>query len=63
MKTSTKGIISTMNEKEMKELLSETKETIATGILKNNKTKRTFAVVDLWNMQKKHKTLGSSTKW
>ena len=47
----------------MKELLSETKETIATGILKNNKTKRTFAVVDLWNMQKKHKTLGSSTKW
>ena len=59
MKTNTRGIVAPINEKELKELCTETKETI----YKNNLTNSTFAVVDLWRMQKKHKTLGSSTRW
>jgi len=63
MKTNTKRIVNPVIKEEIKELLKETKETIAADILKNNGPDSTFTVVDLWRMQKKHKTLGSSTKW
>ena len=59
MKTNTTGIVTPINEKELKELCTETKETIG----KNNGSNATFAAVDLWRMQKKHKTLGSSVRW
>jgi len=63
MKTITGSIVIPMNETEKKELLKETKETIATDLLKKNGTNKTFGVLDLWRMQKRQKTLGSSTKW
>ncbi len=52
-----------LGSEEMKELLKETKETMATGIVKNNASGSTFTLIDLWRVQKKHKTLGSSTRW
>ncbi len=58
-----KGIIIPIDNNELNELLSETKETIVTGILKNNSPAATFTQIDLWRVQKKKKTLGSSTKW
>jgi len=63
MKTTNSGVITPINKNEMKELLKETKETIATGIIKKIGSNQTFALVDLWRVQKKQKTLGSSTKW
>lgn len=63
MKTNTKSIVTPMIKEEMKELLKETEETIAACILKKDGRDSTFTVVDLWRMQKKHKTLGSSTRW
>ena len=63
MKTNTTTGITPIGKNEMEALLKQTKETLATGVLKNVSKKQTFGVIDLWRMQKKHKTLGSSTKW
>lgn len=63
MKTTNGRSITPIDKKEMKEFFTETNETIATGNLKNNVSASTFAMVDLWRVQKKKKTLGSSTKW
>jgi len=52
-----------IDNSELKELLKETPETIATDIIKRNNTQPLFASVDLWRVQKKQRTLGSSTKW
>ena len=63
MKTNNTTGITPIGKNEMEALLKQTKETLATGVLKNVSKKQTFGVIDLWRMQKKHKTLGSSTKW
>ena len=63
MKTTNNSISVPIKQNEMKELLKETKETIAKDIIKNNATPTTFTIIDLWRVQKKKKTLGSSTKW
>ena len=63
MKTTNNSITVPIKQNEMKELLKETKETIAKDIIKNNTTPTTFTIIDLWRVQKKKKTLGSSTKW
>ncbi len=62
MKTNNKPATAILNKDELKELLTETKETLLSGNqlkMQNGK----FSIVDLWNMQKKHKTIGSSTRW
>jgi len=43
--------------------LKETKETIASDLIIKKDKSSTFTVVDLWRLQKKHKSLGSSTRW
>ncbi len=63
MKTNSGVVSNTLQKDELNELLKETKETLATGILTSNRSARKFGIVDLWRMQKKHRTLGSSTKW
>ncbi|MEO6538912.1 MAG: hypothetical protein ABIT07_09025 [Ferruginibacter sp.] len=51
MKMNTVGIVTPINKDEMKKLLEETKETLATDHLdKNNETK--FAVVNMWKIRK-----------
>ena len=39
-------------------LVSEVRETVATGISANKKGKRPFGVVDLWHIQKNRKYTG-----
>ncbi|MCP9753387.1 hypothetical protein [Ferruginibacter sp. HRS2-29] len=58
MKTSTVGIVTPINKDELKELLTETKETLATGILANAGNP-TFGAVDLWKLRKTNKTTSS----
>ncbi len=63
MKTNAAVIIDTISKENMEELLKETRETLAKEFLTVTKRKQSFGTLDLWRMQKKHKTLGSSTKW
>jgi hypothetical protein len=63
MKTMKDHINMPIGSEEMKELLKETKETLASGAVKSNAPGSTFTQIDLWRLQKKHKTLGSSTRW
>ncbi len=57
MKTNTGGII-TANNNDI-----ETKEIASKDIQKKTSNAHTFGMIDLWRLHKKHKTLGSSTKW
>jgi len=59
MKTDNSCITAPINGKETKELFNEAKGTIS----RNNATNPTFTALDLWRMQKKHKSLGSSIRW
>ncbi|MBS1512327.1 MAG: hypothetical protein JST86_15880 [Bacteroidetes bacterium] len=52
MKSDVMGIGAPINKEDMKELLKETKETVAVDV--NNK--RIFSVADLWHVQKQHRT-------
>ena len=54
MKLSTDGMAMPISKDELNELLKETKETIALNC--NNQNITSFAVVDLWNVQKKHRS-------
>jgi hypothetical protein len=54
MKNETMGI-NPMSKNDLKHLLKETKETLATDA-KVDGNNRSFGVVDLWNMQKRQRT-------
>jgi hypothetical protein len=58
MKSDVMGISAQINKEELKELLKETKETIAVDAKLEN-SNRSFGAVDLWNVQKKHRTTSS----
>ena len=54
MKSEAMGIGTPLSKKDLKELLTETKETLAVDLnICNNK--RTFSHLDLWNLQKRKK--------
>ena len=59
MKSDVMGIGAPINKKDMKELLKETKETIAVDAKTDGIVNRSFGVVDLWNVQKKQRTTTS----
>lgn len=51
-----------LEEKDLNELLSETKETLASNIKANNN--KTFSTVDLWNIQRsKSRYASRRTLW
>ena len=60
MKSDSMGVGTPINKKDLKDLLNETKETLATDvkIISNN---RSFGLLDLWNIQKRQRT-GSSMR-
>ncbi|HMJ46382.1 MAG TPA: hypothetical protein VK498_03590 [Ferruginibacter sp.] len=58
MKSETMGFITPINKKDMKELMKETKETIATGMVSAS-TDKTFAEVDMWRIRKNLRTTRS----
>lgn len=62
MKTTTVGIVTPINKDELKELLKETKETIATDVCKNGSNAR-FGLVDLWRVRKNNKTTSSLRRY
>lgn len=47
-------------EQEKKDGLKENNSAVETN---NNNSSYNFGIIDLWRMQKKHKTLGSSIRW
>jgi hypothetical protein len=58
MKCDVVGIGAPINKKDLKELMKETKETIAVDV-KTDGNSRSFGVVDLWNAQKRQRTTTS----
>jgi hypothetical protein len=50
MKMNTVGIVTPINKDDMKELLKETKETLATNVLLNNSS--TFSELNMWKMRR-----------
>jgi hypothetical protein len=55
MKSEAMGVGTPLSKKDLKELLTETKETLAVDLnICNNK--RTFSHLDLWNLQKRQKS-------
>ena len=55
MKSEVMGVGTPLSKKDLKELLQETKETLAVDF-KNDSTSRTFSHLDLWNLQKRQKS-------
>ncbi len=54
MKSEVMGVGTPLSKKDLKELMNETKETLAVN-LKSCNNSRTFNIVDLWNLQKRQK--------
>ena len=63
MKSNVMPSIVQIEANQLKQLVSEVKETVATGLVQVNKTKRTkttsFGVVDLWNIRRGARTMAS----
>ena len=57
------GIVTPINKDEMKELLKETKETLAVNVLKSQEANPTFGSVDLWRVRKNHRRMASMRRW
>lgn len=55
MKTEATGVGTPLSKKDLKELLNETKETLATDVNIND-NQRIFSHLDLWNLQKRQKS-------
>jgi hypothetical protein len=55
MKSEAMGVGTPLSKKDLKELLNETKETLAVDV-KNDGNNRTFSYLDLWNLQKRQKS-------
>ncbi len=59
MKSNVMPSIVQIEANQLKQLVTEVPETVATGIIKVNgfnKQRATFGLVDLWNIQRKSKT-------
>lgn len=65
MKTNVMPSIVQMEANELKNLLTEVKETVATGIVPVKRVKCTnnFGIVDLWNIQRQAKVARLSRRW
>lgn len=55
MKSEVMGVGTPLSKKDLKELLQETKETLAVDI-KNDNNHRTFSHLELWNLQKRQRS-------
>ena len=62
MKSDVMGIGAPINKKDLKELLKETKETIAVDVKIDGNNNRSFGLVDLWNVQKRQRTTASKMR-
>ena len=62
MKSDSMGVGTTLSKKGQKELLTDTKETIAQDVKMDNNN-QTFGHRDLWNVQKRQKSSASMRRW
>ena len=62
MKRDTMGIGNPINQEDLKELLKETKETVATHVGQED-SDRTFGAIDMWNLQKRQRTSLKMRRW
>ena len=62
MKSDKTGMGSLNKNEDLKELLKETKETVATDT-KQQDGNRTFGAVDMWNRQKRQRTSLQMRRW
>lgn len=62
MKVDTMGMDTPISKKDLTALTKETKETIAAD-LNTNGNRRSFGVVDLWNVRKKQRISASTSRW
>lgn len=61
MKSDVMGIGARISKEDLKELLKETKETLAVDV-KINVNTRSFGAIDLWDMQKRQTTSASRVR-
>ncbi len=55
------SIANSISKEELKELLKETKETIAS--VNKETVNRSFSVIDFWNVQRKQRTSSDMRRW
>ncbi len=61
MKTNVMAAGNALNKEDLKELLKETKETLAVDA-KDTENNPSFSVVDMWNVQKRQRTAAAMTR-
>jgi len=61
MKSDAMGAGTPVSKKDHKELLHETRETLAVDV--KNYSSKTFSHLDLWNVQKRQRTGTSMRRW
>ena len=61
MKTNVMTTGNALNKEDLKELLKETKETLAVDA-KDTENNPSFSVVDMWNVQKRQRTAAAMTR-
>ena len=62
MKSDTLGMGTPIKNEELKGILKETKETVATDV-KQEGLNRTFGSIDMWNRQKRQRTSLEMRRW
>jgi hypothetical protein len=62
MKNDVMPSIVQMDADELKTLLTEVKETVATGFKMSNNQKKVFGVADMWNIRRQAKSANSLRK-
>ena len=67
MKSNVMQSIVQIEANDLKNLVSEVKETVATGLIKVNSAKSTattsFGIVDLWNIRRSRRTARLARRW
>jgi|GEM_PF-1347334 len=61
MKSEVMGVGTPLSKKDLKDLLNETKETLAVDV-KTDSNNRTFGYLDLWSLQKRQTSSASSLR-
>lgn len=61
MKTNAMAAGNALNKEDLKELLKETKETLAADV-KDTENNPSFSVVDMWDIQKRQRTAAAMTR-
>ena len=64
MKSNVMPSIVQIEANELKQLVTEVRETVATGIISVNRVKTTsFGIVDLWNIRRSRRTARLARRW